>query len=249
MSERKNALPTLPVYQDASEGVKKTEKKPKEGGDKPKKDVRKEKVPAEKEVKVPKKEGSTKDKAHAIVGADKPKKDGSKKKCAVPEVLLDFVARRLHAPLETDTMIDQFRKFKDNKEYKKAIEGGEEITRCGQIMSKPKSKLYQKFKEHCTSAYCLNEFMCLSLLTTMLDNENDDYDKFVKSFHDAWERYYDQRRPGERVNCYVDTIYAALLSVFWDTQKNTPKPLSDKVIVEAEETVEKMTMRALGGGD
>lgn len=251
MSERKNALPELPVYQDPSKGVKKTEKKPekKEGRDKAKNDVRHEKVPAEKEIKGNKKEGSTKGKAHEIVDADKPKKDVPKKKGAVPEVLLIFVTKRLYDPLILETMNDQLRLFKGEKAYTKAIDGGEEIMGCGQIMRMPKSKLYKAFKEYCMSKYCHNEFACLSFLTTMLDKEKDDYNKFVNSFHEAWEKYYDQNRPGARVNCYVDTIYAALLSHFWDTQQNVPTPLSDEVIAEAEATVKKMELKGLGNRD
>jgi hypothetical protein len=239
MSDRRNALHDLPPYEEGagSQGVKKAEKKSKEVLDKPKKDSTvKQKIPAEKETKVPKKESSTKYKTDNIVAVEKSKKDVVKKKkhVPVPEILTDAVMKLLYLELK-GAMNDQFRKFtldavfKDGKgKPSKAV-----LTLEG-VMREQKS-VYKNFMNFCLSKHTHNEFMCFSLLVEMMDSQTDDYDKFVNSFNKAWVTYYDPKQVAAPVDCLRPDMVAGLHSVFWDTTTNMPKPLSEDLISKATE--------------
>jgi hypothetical protein len=76
----------------------------------------------------------------------------------------------------------------------------------------------------------------------MLDHETNDYDSFVASFKEAWKKYLDPNKPGERVNSYYLETIDALCKVFWDKQKNMPTPLSDDVIAAATSIISRVNV-------
>ena len=214
----------------------------------------------------PKKKNAAKQKTtDEIGGGDKSKKAVStdlKKKekdaapavlvDAAPSVLVDAVSNLLYGPLLGETMSAEFEGFKLTSVFKEATpelsKEAKESLHCATIMVDQTSTVYKKFKDHCNKRYCPNEFACLSLLAEMLHKQSDDYAKFVTSFNDVWEKYFDPNQPGERVNSYLLEPVAKLHAIFWDKKKKAPTPLSDDVILAAKAIIgeKKIVLRADG---
>lgn len=154
-----------------------------------------------------------------------------------PDVLVHAVSNLLYPPLRESTN-DQVRKFTTTPVFlsatKKLTSEQRSAIFIEEIVRAEDQTLYLAFEELCKKTwFCHNELMCYRLLLRMSDEEKDDYDKYVNSFHEAWEKYLDPRGPGERVNSYCLKTIAALHSVFWDRTKKMPTPLTDEVIVAA----------------